>query len=647
MSGENPLESKAKRLASPLLGVVVGLFLFEFLSGAMITLWPGLSAWLQFGALLHTALGLVFIVPFAIYAWTHAWRAHDSPERLMVWIGYAALAAVSLSGLTGIWAAAASAFGERLPDSARFLHLWTSCAAGALTFYHLARSILRLRQAAAWPSSALRLLSWTGVGCGALAALTVVLAAVYRPVAYQDGTPKGYSLPYGPNPFAPSNATTASGGIVDVRRLMGSEGCADCHRQIYDEWKASAHRWSSTDLVYRAVENTMIAKSGKEATRYCAACHDPVALLSGANNPGSGLDTPGSEEGASCVSCHAIRELNGKTEGNGNYVFAPPRDYLFTGYQGRAGKQLNYFLLRSLPRAHKEDLAKAFHGEPELCAACHKQFIDKEVNHFGWVQLQNQYDDWRKGRYHVEGHPEKTLACKDCHMRLTASQDPSRGRLGGKHRSHRFIGANQAIPWLNKDAEQMRLTEEWLKGQAVIPEIQDRWSEGTAMPIHIEAPETASGKLKWQVIVTNNKAGHSVPTGPLDIIETWLEVKVLDAKGKTLFASGELDAKNYVDKGAFFFRSLGVDEKGAHIDRHNLWDMVGQKTKRAVFVGYSDAAPYETALPKGARGPLKITARLRYRKFNQFIADLATGNNGTTFPVTDLSEAQATVGLAR
>ena len=193
----------------------------------------------------------------------------------------------------------------------------------------------------------------------------------------------------------------------------------------------------------------------------------------------------------------------------------------------------------------------------------------------------------------------------------------------------------------------MRLTEEWLKGQAVIPEIQDRWSEGPAMPIHIEAPEKVSGKLKWQVIVTNNKAGHSVPTGPLDIIETWLEVKVLDAKGKTLFASGELDAKNYVDKGAFFFRSRGVDEKGALIDRHNLWDMVGQKTKRAIFVGYSDAAPYETALPKSALGPLKITARLRYRKFNQFIADLATGNNGTTFPVTDLSEDQATVGLAR
>ena len=424
MSGKNPLESKAKRLSSPLLGIVVGLFLFGCLAGAAITLWPGLSAWLQFGALLHTALGLFFIVPFAVYAWTHAWRANDSPERMMVWIGYAALAAVSLSALPGLWAGAASAFGERLPDPARLLHLWTSCAAGALICYHLAKSVLRLRQAAAWPASALRLSSWTGAGCGALAALTVVLAAVYRPVAYQDGTPKGYSLPYGPNPFAPSNATTASGGIVDVRRLMGSEGCADCHRQIYDEWKASAHRWSSTDLVYRAVENTMIAKSGKEATRYCAACHDPVALLSGANNPGSGLDTPGSQEGASCVSCHAIRELNGKTEGNGNYVFAPPRitSSLATKAARASSSTTSCCALcpgptrRTWPRrstASRSSARPATSGSSTKRSTISAGCSCRTSTTTGAGPLPRR------------GPPGEDPGLQDCHMRLTASQDPS------------------------------------------------------------------------------------------------------------------------------------------------------------------------------------------------------------------------------
>jgi len=533
----------------------------------------------------------------------------------------------------------------------------------ALVAVHLFVALRRIRNLAvssgdaakaSWSLSARKFALGSGSVCAVLAVAVFALAAAYRPPPYRDGLPKSYSLKFGPNPFAPSNAMTVSGTVMDSRRLSGSQSCGDCHSEIYEEWKASAHRWSSTDPFYRAVEGMMIKEMGQEATRYCAGCHDPISLLSGANNPGASLDSPGSDEGSSCVVCHSIKSLNGTTQGNGNFMLEPPRDYLFHQAGDRLSKELNYFLIRALPRIHLEDFSAEFHGKPELCSACHKQFIDKEINNFGWVQLQNQYDDWRKGRYHVEGHPEKTLACKDCHMRLVASRDPARGQPGdpargadGKHRSHRFIAANQAIPWLQKDPEQMRMAEEWLKGAVDVPEIRNRWAKGPAVPIRIEAPaEAYAGRpLKWQVVVTNNKVGHNFPTGPLDIIETWLEVKVEDREGRTLYHSGFLDDRKYVDKNAFFFRSLGVDEKGNLIDRHNLWDMVGQKTKRAIFVGYSDAAPYEIKLPRGCKGPLTITARLRYRKFNQFITDLVTGKDGTTFPITDLSEDRVTVAI--
>ena len=39
-------------------------------------------------------------------------------------------------------------------------------------------------------------------------------------------------------------------------------------------------------------------------------------------------------------------------------------------------------------------LSKRMFKKPEYCAAYHKQFIDQEVNRVGWVQLQNQYDNW-------------------------------------------------------------------------------------------------------------------------------------------------------------------------------------------------------------------------------------------------------------
>lgn len=650
MSGEK-FAAKLKRLSSPLLGVCIGLFLFESFSGLALTIWRGLGVWLQWSALAHTLAGLGMLAPFSWYSWPHWRRARTSEKESMIWIGYAALAVAALSGVSGVWAAGAAAFAERVPPMARSLHLWTSLAAIGLVATHLTISLRRLRAvgyAPDWRAGSGRLASWSVGSCAALACVTLLASTAAKAPDYRDGAPASYSFKYGPNPFLPSNAMTASGTILDARRLSGSKGCGDCHSEIYKEWQASAHHWSSTDPAYVAVEKKMIAENGREATRYCAACHDPVALLSGANNPGMPLDAPGSDEGSSCVVCHSIRSLNGTVQGNGNYLLAPPRDYLFAGYGDAVGRKLNYFLIRSLPQVHRQDLARDFHGTPELCGACHKQFIDAQVNHFGWVQLQNQYDDWRKGHYNVEGHPEKSLACRDCHMRLTPSTDPAR-LAGGRHHSHRFIAANQTVPLLRGDTEQVRLTEEWLKGQAEVPEIAARWAKGPAVPIRVEAPAEAQAgrRLKWQVIVTNNKVGHNFPTGPLDIIETWLDVTVTDARGLTLFRSGFLDDKNYVDKKAFFFRSQGVSKEGKLIDRHNLWDMVGQKTKRAIFVGYSDAAPYEAAIPAASRGPLTISARLRYRKFNQFITDWATGKPGNKFPITDISEDRAQVALAR
>ena len=61
------------------------------------------------------------------------------------------------------------------------------------------------------------------------------------------------------------------------------------------------------------------------------------------------------------------------------------------------------------------------------CAACHKQFIDAEVNRVGWVQLQNQYDNWAASHWNHQGDPHKTIECRECHMPLVASRDPAAG----------------------------------------------------------------------------------------------------------------------------------------------------------------------------------------------------------------------------
>ncbi|MCP5048170.1 MAG: hypothetical protein GY940_13445, partial [bacterium] len=194
----------------------------------------------------------------------------------------------------------------------------------------------------------------------------------------------------------------------------------------------------------------------------------------------------------------------------------------------------------------------------------HKQFIDQEINKVGWVQLQNQYDNWAASHWRVENDPTKTVECRECHMPLVQSTDPSSGddsdynrnSRDGKHRSHRFLAANTLVPKLLKLEgweEHNQLTEKWLKGTFEIPEIRNKWAEGPTVKIAIDVPKKikAGAKLPVKVIFTANKVGHGFPTGPMDIIQSWLELHVKDDEGNEVFHSGTRNNKNFIEPGSF------------------------------------------------------------------------------------------------
>jgi len=350
--------------------------------------------------------------------------------------------------------------------------------------------------------------------------------------------------------------------------------------------------------------------------------------------------------------------------------------------QAPAAKFVSDYLIRAYPKEHVETLQHKLFKSPEFCAACHKQFIDEEINQVGWVQLQNQYDNWRKSRWNEPGDPTRTIECRECHMPLVDSKDPASGDDldynrspgDGKHRSHRFLAANQFMPLaldLPGAAEHAKLTEKWLRGEIEIPEIHDKWRDGPAVPLEIVAPETvAPGKpVRLQVVATNNKVGHDFPTGPLDIIQAWVEIEVTDGAGKEIFSSGKRDERHFIQPGSFIFKAEPVDQYGNLIDRHNLWEMVGVRYRRAMFPGFSDraefnfecpgsmVAPADSAArsldrridflaPAGA-GELHVTARLMYRKVDQFLLNFLFGEDaGLTTPVTVMSEASTSIPIA-
>lgn len=175
------------------------------------------------------------------------------------------------------------------------------------------------------------------------------------------------------------------------------------------------------DRIFLGIQCVMAKQNGAESTRYCGGCHDPISLFSGTKNIFvENLTGPhGYQEGVSCLACHAIRETDLK--GNANYTVTQPHEYLWQWATNGVARVVRDFLIRSHPAEHNR-LAKRSFKKPEYCAACHKQFIDAVVNHVGWVQLQNQYDNWASSHWNKKGDARK-VECRECHMPLVDSPD--------------------------------------------------------------------------------------------------------------------------------------------------------------------------------------------------------------------------------
>jgi hypothetical protein len=584
------------------------------------------------------------------------------------------------------WQALASIRIERGWDTA---HIIATFAVVAFVLPHVVVILVRDRQAARrFRAPALFVPQRRAVLHATRIAVTLCLPvvagwALYPGDRFDNRFPKDYSLAFGPErPFAPSLAKTVSGSAYDARSLSGSESCGDagCHKEIAAEWSVSAHRWAAMDAGFQRIQEEMAKQNGPESTRYCGGCHDPVSLFSGTKNIFAKNLTAlaGYQEGVSCLVCHSIRKTD--LQGNANYVIAQPDRYLFELRGGAGAKLARDFLIRAYPWHHVSLLSHRVFKTPEFCAACHKQFIDREVNNVGWVQLQNQYDNWRKSRWNHPGDPRKTIECRECHMPLVASGDPASGDAldynrtpwDGKHRSHRFLAANQFMPAALKlpgAEEQIALTGKWLRGEYDIPEIADKWSRGPAVAIELVAPAEAHGgePITLKAVITSNKVGHDFPTGPLDIIQAWVEILVTDDAGKTILASGRIDDRHFIEPGTFMFKAEPVDQYGNLIDRHNLWEMVGVRFRRSLFPGFSDTAEYafrcpgtasgETqptsyektyAVPPGAGRPatLHATARLMYRKIDQYLLNFMFGEkSGLTAPATEMARTEATIRI--
>src|ERR1700687_557726 len=279
-------------------------------------------------------------------------------------------------------------------------------------------------------------------------------------------------------PFFPSSAQVYGGEKIPSKFFMESDSCKRCHEDIYNQWNSSAHHFSSfNNQWYRKSIEYMQDTVGTRPSKWCGGCHDPAVLYSGKmDTPIKQIvHTPEAQAGLGCMMCHSIADVK-STMGQGDFYLEYPKLQLLAASKNPQVPELHDFMINLNPEPHRRVFLKPFMKQQtaEFCSSCHKVHLDVPVNHYRWIRGFNEYDNWQASGVSGEGarsfyYPAKPQQCADCHMPLERSNDM--GNVAGKVHSHRFPGANTALPTANEDAAQLKATEDFLSSGAVTVDI--------------------------------------------------------------------------------------------------------------------------------------------------------------------------------
>lgn len=397
---------------------------------------------------------------------------------------------------------------------------------------------------------------------------------------------------------APARAADFTpGGAQAVAALLAGGGsaalCERCHPDVAAQWAGSAHRQSSLDNPYYAFAfDAFREEKGLGASLFCASCHDPVLVAAGAiSRPFTDevRRSPEARAGIGCLVCHGMDDT-GPLHGNGAYHVLAEREV-------------------ASPRtpAHRAQLRRPLLESPRLCMPCHKVGLGSEVNGDRWIRGQDEWDAWRLAAASGNGansvrRPPRPSRCQDCHMPFEAAplgdaaarvRPEMAGFAPGTPlvRSHRFLGANTALPALRGDADTLERTRAFLQG---------------SVSLDLE-PAPREGLI--DVVLRARRVGHRFPGGTMDSNEVWVEVEAHDGAGRLLGRSGGLDGEGRLDEAAHLVRVQPVDGAGDPIARRDVQHLHGVAWDTAL--GPSDPAAVRYRLPEGTA---RVRARLLYRK---------------------------------
>ncbi len=509
----------------------------------------------------------------------------------------------------------------------------------------------------------------TRIGAGLLLALACACAlmawrtrsahaqqdpAVDRAI-YSYDVAQHYRLPFAADqPFLPSNATTDTGQFIDPKSFPSAKYCGHCHQQAYAEWRQTVHANSFRNPWYVKNVNLLINERGIEYTRHCESCHNPIALTSGALTKGSPIDRHFDNDGITCSVCHSIQKVD--TRGTGSYVLAQPAVMVDANGKPVYGEVSDKEILAHLDR-HTQAVMKDFYRTSEFCAACHKAALPKMLNHYKWQRAIFLYDEWQQASFSKQNPlpfyvKDQVSTCQTCHMPQESLTLQDYGAENGKLASHRWLGANTLLYKYYGYDEQLAKTIDFLQ----------KGAQGTGvLNVDLFAVERNGGKpiaplgsvpfeiapgdvLTISVVIQNKGIGHALVPEQRDFYECWVEFEANDANGRTLMHSGALQPDGTLDPSAHSFTNRLINVRGTLNDLHQVWDTRVIAYNNTIASGRSQIVRYQFQVPQDATGPITITARVKYRRFNQHFINFVFGKR-YDMPVVEMTSRTRTLAL--
>jgi tetratricopeptide (TPR) repeat protein len=638
----------------------------------------------------HTGIGVIGVAPYAIFGIVHLYTAWGRKNRVAVRLGLlvfflgvvtivSGLALIQIEGMPQLPSGSISRI------SIYLAHLIVPVAA---VFAYIAHR--RAGPAIKWKY---------GRYWGIVVLLVVGGMATYHMVDPQIfakvGSPEGMQY------FFPSEARTTDGKFIPERALMMDEYCAKCHQDVFNDHLHSAHKFSSFNnpaylFSIKETRKVSLERDGKmNASRWCAGCHDQVPFLSGKfDDPNYDIvKDPTAHAGITCVICHSITHINSPI-GNAAFTIEEAKHYPFAFSENASLQWLNNQLIKAKPELHKKTFLKPLHKSAEFCSVCHKVHLPVELNHYkDFLRGQNHYDSYilsglgngsRSFYFPPTGRKEN---CAECHMPLEPSNDFGSKDFDGtgtrKRHLHFFPAANTGLfellkyedrykdrtPQLQKSID---TNAAFLRGTAPdgsdrklridlfgvkkykegAPEKEDAPDDESLVAIRPALPKLQPGKnYLLEVVIRTLNIGHQFSQGTVDSNEIWVDFEA-KAGDKVIGRSGGLsgpDDTGEVDPWSHFVNVYMLDRKGNRIDRRNPQDIYTPLYDKQIPPGAGQVVHYKLAVPKDVSGPVTITVKLRYRKFDFKYMEYVHKESGKPIPklpIVDICTDRVTLPVA-